>query len=34
MKRKFSLLLITFLLAAFPMPAEVLQMELSIFGMD
>jgi hypothetical protein len=23
-----------FLLAAFPTPAEVLQMELSIFGMD
>ena len=34
MKKKFSLLLITVFLAAFPTPAEVLQMELSIFGMD
>ena len=33
MKKTF-LLSITLLLAAFPTPAEVLQMELSIFGMD
>jgi hypothetical protein len=34
MIRKFPLLLVTLLLAAFPTSAEVLQMELSIFGMD
>ncbi len=34
MKRNFLSLLITVFLAALPTPAEVLQMELSIFGMD
>jgi hypothetical protein len=31
---KRNILLLAFLLAAFPTAAEVLQMELSIFGMD